>query len=348
MANGGNANGELSKVSNGDLIFGGVDPMTRGEIDTQVSTAKSYPRSITRFKETALALATDTEEIAASCHYSVPRGGKDIQGPSIRLAEIVYYAWGNLRVSATIIEESATYVHVRGACWDLETNNAVSRDVRRSIVGRNGRFTPDMITVTVNAAMAIAIRNAIFTAVPRSFVNSIYEKAYQVAFGNASTFKATLSKMVEHYAKIGVGQDRLLTYLEKGGVDDITMDDVAHLRGVFNSIKDGATTIDEAFPVEKPEPKDDGGKSKKKKTKTEEMAERFSGSKTEKADESVGTPNDVAFSIMDSVQIADSDERLNELTEEVNLLVEDGSLDKDKGTELINFIEARRKEIGGK
>lgn len=344
------SSGEMIKVGGNELIFN-VDPMTRGEIDTQVATAKRYPRSITRFKETALALATDSAEVAASCHYSVPRGGKDIQGPSIRLAEIVYYAWGNLRTSASIVEEGDTSVTVRGSVWDLETNNAVSREVRRSIFGKHGRFNPDMITVTVNAAMAIAIRNAIFTAIPRSFVNGIYDQAYKVAFGNATTFKQTLHKMIEHYSKIGVTPDRLVASVGKQGVDDITMEDVAHLRGIFNNIRDSNITIDEAFPVEKPETKDADKTKEKPKTKTDEMAERFGATKKKvepKAD--VGTPSgdEIASKILDDIQAATDVGRLGEIRGEVGELLVDKVLTQLQRDDLIGFIDARVTEIEGK
>ena len=63
--------------------------ITKAEIDVQISTAKAFPRSLTMFIQKATSMATLTEEIAASCSYALPRGGKNLEGPSVRLAEIV-------------------------------------------------------------------------------------------------------------------------------------------------------------------------------------------------------------------------------------------------------------------
>src|SRR5690606_17376874 len=76
--------GELQVVSGGAL-----SELTRAEIDMQIATAKRYPRSLTQFKESAMEMACLDEETAASMFYVLPRDGKKIEGPSVRLAEVV-------------------------------------------------------------------------------------------------------------------------------------------------------------------------------------------------------------------------------------------------------------------
>lgn len=50
----------------------------------------------------------------------------------------------------------------QGVFHDLERNVAITYEVRRRIVDKNGRrYKPDMIGVTANAACSIALRNAI-------------------------------------------------------------------------------------------------------------------------------------------------------------------------------------------
>ena len=56
-----------------------LSKLERASIDMQIATAHQYPRSITRFKENALALVTLDEETAASCLYRRPVG-KDKNG----------------------------------------------------------------------------------------------------------------------------------------------------------------------------------------------------------------------------------------------------------------------------
>ncbi len=43
-------------------------------------------------------------------------------------------------------------------------------------------------------------------------------------------------------------QERVLSGLGKPSLDDVTLDDVAHLIGLGTAIKDGEQSVDEAFP----------------------------------------------------------------------------------------------------
>src|SRR5690606_7715376 len=151
-------------------------------VDVQISTAKRFPRSIKAFKDMAMAMATLDEETAESCFYALPRGGKTVEGPSARLAEIVASAWGNMRIEGRPIAEDDRFVTSRGTAWDLQTNVAFAFESRRRITDKqNRRYNDDMIGVTANAATSIALRNAVFKAVPSAFWRPIYLRCREVA-----------------------------------------------------------------------------------------------------------------------------------------------------------------------
>lgn len=232
-----------------------VNRMDRAEVDVQITTAKRYPRNIKQFKLDALALATLDEETAAGCFYAMPRDGKNIEGPSARLAEIVVSAWGNIRADARVVEVGEKEVTAEGLCWDLEKNVAVRVQVRRRITKKSGqRFSDDMIVVTGNAACSIALRNAVFKVIPMAMTKSIYEAARQVAIGDAKTLVSKRTDMLAYFAKMGVPAEKVCAAVSKPGVDDIGLDDLATLKGLATAIKDGDTTIDEAFPSPAPAP----------------------------------------------------------------------------------------------
>ena len=69
-----------------------VATLTKAEIDQQIATAHAYPRSPAAARDRMIGLATLDDQMASECIYSVPRGGKQIRGPSIRFAEIVLSA----------------------------------------------------------------------------------------------------------------------------------------------------------------------------------------------------------------------------------------------------------------
>ena len=230
-----------------------VDRQVRAELDMQITTAHQFPRSIQRFRQEALSLATLDEETAASCFYKLVRDEKTIEGPGVRLAEIVGSAWGNIRYGARIMGEEGEFIVAQGIAHDLEKNVAATIEIRRRIVNRQGRrYSSDMIGVTANAACSIALRNAIFKVVPRAFVAGIYTAAKQVAIGDASTLVDRRQSALVYFLKLGVSEDRILAVLNKTGGDDIDLGDLELLMGIRTAISDGDTTIDAAFPTLSP------------------------------------------------------------------------------------------------
>lgn len=219
------------------------------EVDVQIATAKRYPRSIKKVLVEAESMATIDDDTAASMSYAVPRGGKTIEGASVRLAEVMVSAWGNLRAEANILEADATEVTGEAMCWDLEKNVAVKWRIKRRITDKYGkRYNDDMIVVTGNAAAAIAFRNAVFKVIPKSYVDRIQEKARAVAIGDAKNFGLVRQKWVNAFARHGIPEERVLGRLGKASIEDVTTDDVATLRGFYTAIKEEGMDVQEIFP----------------------------------------------------------------------------------------------------
>lgn len=239
-----------------EIIDAGViEKMTKAERDSQIDIARRYPRTVSLFHERAVALATHSEEIAASCFYALRRGGNVIEGPSIRLAEIVASTWGNLRCESRVIDEGRHFITAEGSAWDLETNYAVRREVRRRITTRDGkRYGDDMILVTGNAAAAIAYRNAVFNVVPSAYVNTILAEARMVAIGDVETLGAKRVKWIALFAKGGIEQDRILASLGRRRIEDVTLEDLALMQATFTAIKEGSLSPDDAFEIAEESP----------------------------------------------------------------------------------------------
>lgn len=219
-------------------------------IDTQIATAKQYPRDLGRFFDRLKQLATSNEDIAKSCFYVLPRAGKQISGPSVRFAEIVALNYGNLRIRSRILGRDNKVVKVLGEVVDLENNVGISAEVERRITKSDGTlFSDDMITTTTNAASAIAIRNALFKVVPKALTQSIYEEVKKIALGAPEQAGERFKTAVEKFAQLGVGEDKIFGLIKKKKGDIILLPDVEQLIGVYNAIRDGDTTIDEVFSV---------------------------------------------------------------------------------------------------
>lgn len=226
-----------------------IDSAERANIDMQVSTAHQYPRSISRCVNNSIAIATMDAETAQTCGYALPRGGKPITGPSVHLAKIIAQQYGNLRAEARVVNVTATQVISRGTAWDLENNYAVAFEVRRSIMGRNGRFNDDMITVTGNAANAIAYRNAIFTLVPKAITDKVYKAAQNLITGDLSDEEKLIKRRsgaIKHFNEMyGITEEEVIKLCGKQTVNQIQANEIALLLGMAQSLKDGDTTVDE-------------------------------------------------------------------------------------------------------
>lgn len=249
-------------------LVASLDRAERANIDIQVSTAKQYPRSISRCANNAVAIATMDKETAQSCGYALPRGGKPITGPSVHLAKIIAQQYGNLRAEAKVVEITDKQVVSRGTAWDLENNYAVSFEVRRSIIGRNGnRFSDDMITVTGNAANSIAYRNAIFGIVPKSITDKAYKAAQHLITGDLSDEEKLIKRRdgaIKHFIDTyGITEDEVIKLCGKHTVNQIQADEIALLLGFAQSLKDGDTTVEELMaPFRKGKAKTKGASAK--------------------------------------------------------------------------------------
>jgi len=240
--------GEVAAIQH--VSISAIGALAKSETEAQLEAAHRFPRSITRFLREAMALVTYDQEVAESCIYSLPRSGKAITGPSVRLAEIAASCYGNLHVGARVMDAEDKEVNAQGVAWDLEKNLRVTVENRRRITGRDGkRFNDDMITMTGNAAASIALRNAIFRVIPRSYINKLYEAARKSAVGDATTLVAKRDTLIARLLKLGITLDRVLARIGKAGVEDIGLDDIATLIGYGTAIKDGDATIDQMFPA---------------------------------------------------------------------------------------------------
>ena len=256
-----NENAALTKI--GDVATeevrairtGGPSAMEVAEIESQIATAKRYPRDIRRFKEELMSMATIDEETAASCYYALPRDGKKIDGPSVRLAEIALSCYGNCLAQSDVDSEDGRFIYAVGACRDLERNVAVRVRVRRRITDKRGqKYGDDMIAVTANAACSIALRNAMFRVVPAAYIKPAFDRAKAVAVGKAEGLASKRTEVLRRLAKMGADEARVLHRLDRRSVEDITVDDVGLLIGLGTAVHDGEADLDTAFPAP-PDPK---------------------------------------------------------------------------------------------
>lgn len=232
-----------------DVEATGAALINASEINQQIATARRYPRSLKAFRDEALQMVTLTEAIAQECIYALPRDGKIIEGPSARMAEVLASAWGNCRAGARVIDDHGEFVTAQGGFHDLQKNVSITYEVKRRIVDKQGRrYKPDMIGVTANAACSIALRNAVLKGIPKAFWNDIYQAARRTIMGDFKTLSNRRAEALKEFQAFGVTEDMIYGLLEVRGKEDISIEHLVVLRGLLTAIKEGDTTVEQAFP----------------------------------------------------------------------------------------------------
>jgi len=255
----------------------------KAEVDIQIATAKRYPRVVSQCIQKIKDLATLDPETAEACWYVLPRAGDKVQGPSVRLAEIVASSWGNIRVGTKIVGIDDTHVTTHGLCHDLETNVAIQMEVKRRITNKHGkRFSEDMITTTSMAASSIALRNAIFKVVPMAIFKNVIEEIRRVGMGKERSLVESRNAALTWFKGQGITKEQILSLLSRMGeseikdTEDIGVKEVQLLRGVITAVNEETTTMEEAFAEVKEEKEIKEGKTEfgKKKGKEKEKDEK--------------------------------------------------------------------------
>lgn len=259
-----------------------ISLLAKAEIDSQIATAKAFPRSLKQSLDRIMSMATLTVEIAESCEFGLPRGTKKdgteniIKGPSIRLAEIVFSQYGNLRGGARVILNDGKRIVAQGICHDLETNSYYAAEVELSILQhewkddpinrgkrvRTGRMIPmndDMQIMTGKRGCSIAFRNSVFKVVPAAIVQPVYLKTKEIALGDAETLVARRDKAIAYLHGLGIADPQICTTMNIKAVEDIDLEKLATIRAMCNAIKEGTSTVEELFPKEKPRPEERAG-----------------------------------------------------------------------------------------
>jgi hypothetical protein len=238
-----------------ELVMDDVPPLqqiAKGELESQIDIARRYPRQLKQVRESVLELATLDEETAQECFFSLPRGGKTITGESVRLAEILASSYEHLRAGSRVIgvDLNRGVVTVQGVCHDVQKNVSTTVEKTRKIQKKRGADTydEDMITLAINAACAIAYRDAVFKVVPKALIKPIIGKIKEAARGKGTLNEKramVLSRFKELY---NIDEKRIFFALDIKSVDDITLSILDTLIGMGTALKNGEYTVDDLFP----------------------------------------------------------------------------------------------------
>lgn len=252
-------------------------------IQARVYLALERPRSLPRVRDLVLA-QLKRPALALRAVYAIQRGQKKnaageweaniIEGPSIKLANMLRIAMGNMGTEDLVIADDQDYRTIMCVAIDYESNSSEARTIvvsktveRRAVYNRRTkkheppdreiissrknsfgdvvfkcRATEAEIQEAQNSAASRARRNAILALVPADITDDAVKLAKQVATNAAAQQRAaTIERLKATYGKAGIAQAELAEYLGRA-IDDATAEDLVGLEMLSNAIADGQTT----------------------------------------------------------------------------------------------------------
>lgn len=236
------------------------------EVQAAMVVAKKFPRNAVDSTNRILDACT-RRTLAETAMYSYPRGGTEVTGPSIRLAECLAQNWGNMDFGYIELEQKNNESQVMAYAWDLETNTRQSKvfSVPHRRDTRNGSKaltdSRDIYELVANQA-ARRVRSCILAIIPGDVIEAAIKQCELTLVGGKTPLPDRIKKMVEQFAEFEITPEQLAGFIGKN-VDAFTAQDVVRLGKIYRSIKDGVVGNDyfiqkmkEAAPTEQPEAPD--------------------------------------------------------------------------------------------
>lgn len=235
------------------------------EVQAAVILAKQFPRD----QRQAMQRVLDTcarQGLAEKAIYTYPKGGQNVSGASIRLAEAIAQNWGNLDFGFKEIEQKDGESTVEAYAWDLETNTRQTKTfhvahIRHTRQGSRKLEDPRDIYELVANQGARRLRSCILGIIPGDVVEAATVACEKTLADNSPVNEETVSKMIDAFSQFGVSKEQLEAF---AGRSLITIEPAmkVRLQGIYNSLKDGMGTPAQWFPPEhSAKPLDQGGTS---------------------------------------------------------------------------------------
>ena len=223
------------------------------EVEAALTVAKARPRDeIDAFKN--IMQCCRRVSFAEKAMYAYKRGVDNVEGPSIRLAETLARAYGNIEYGWREVERSPMKSSIEAFCWDLETNTKrkMSFDVLHIRDTKQGRkelqSERDIYEHLANHA-ARRVRACILSIIPADLIeDAIIACKKSMESGVNSGNKVEYAKnMVLSFEEIGVTHEQLRKFLGVEKVVGATEKQLIELRRIYTSIKDGHSSAREYF-----------------------------------------------------------------------------------------------------
>lgn len=220
------------------------------EVQAAMVVARANPRN-QRVAMDRILNACQRPGLAEAAVYSYSRGGTDISGPSIRLAEAMAQNWGNMQFGIRELDQANGVSTVQAFAWDVETNTRREvtfqvRHERHTKAGKKKLDDPRDIYETVANNGARRLRSCILAVIPGDVTESAVRQCEETMKAKADTSPAGLKKLEAALGEFGVTRAQIEARIQRR-MDAITPAQVVALRKVWASLRDGMSEVGDWF-----------------------------------------------------------------------------------------------------
>ena len=255
--------GAMTETSNGAVAVSQSAEMAMTL--ARVQAAQAFPRNVMKARDNVLA-ACIRPKLAEAATYKYSRGGTDITGPSIRLAEALAQSWGNIDAGVRELERRGASSVVETFAHDLQTNTLIRKvfqvsHVRHTKKGDTILTDPrDVYELVANNASR-RLRACILQVIPGDIVEEALEQCentLKATVGDEATLKKKVRGIIKAFEKYGVNTAMIEARIQRH-IEAIDAPLYLNLVKIGNSLKDGMSKPEDWFDMSLADKKDEGG-----------------------------------------------------------------------------------------
>lgn len=216
-----------------------------------IHMAKAFPRDVVAARDRILNACTRQKLAEVAC-YSYARGGIEVTGPSIRLAEMLAQNWGHISFGIRELEQRDGESTCEAFAWDMETNSRQTKvfqvpHVRYSKSKGNTRlYDPRDIYELVANNGARRLRACILGIIPGDIVEEAVEACERTMNTKFEVTPERIKKMLETFSEYGVTREQIEARIQCH-LEAIKPVQFANLAKIANSIRDGMSKAEDWF-----------------------------------------------------------------------------------------------------
>lgn len=223
------------------------------EVQAAMVVAKKFPRDTIQ-AQIRILQACQRVGLAEASMYAYPKGGSRVEGPTIRLAEVLAQCWGNIDFGIKELEQRHGESTVMAYAWDLETNArqtkvfTVKHERKVNQKDSSGKSIGHRIDVLddprdiyemVANSGARRLRACILGVIPGDIQDAAIAQCHKTLAGDSKEpLIDKVRKMVAAFAEIGVTQEMIEERLGHK-MEATSANEIVNLRSIYQSIKDG-------------------------------------------------------------------------------------------------------------